>query len=510
MSTKSTTTSKVRSSPKSKATPRTIGSSKAKTKPSASTKARAPASRSKASPRKVKAPSKGIPLLWKHQKKTLKLCLSSDRVYDTSDPGTGKTRAHLEAFASRRRKGGGCALVIAPKSLLECAWQDDAASYTPDLNTSVAYAENRAAAFSMDVDIYITNTDAVKWLSKQPTKFFDRFDTIIVDESTSFKHRTSQRSKALDSLKQHFYYRSMLTGTPNSLSITDIWNQLYFLDDGTRLGANFFRFRQAVCEPKQVGPRANMIQWVDKIGSEEAVADLIKDITIRHRFDQCMDIPPNHTYSISYKLPAKLFAQYKELEADAILALKQRDITAVNAAVLRNKLLQVASGAVYVTPGNPKDYEVLDAGRYELVGDLIEARDHSVTFFIWKHQRDQLMAMADKRGIKYEVLDGDTPIKKRTAIVSAYQAGFYQTLFIHPNTGAHGLTLTKGTATIWPSPIYQPDLLKQGLHRVWRGGQTLPTETILIEAENTVEGKVFDILNQKDRRMKNLLEILCE
>jgi len=98
--------------------------------------------------------------------------------------------------------------------------------------------------------------------------------------------------------------------------------------------------------------------------------------------------------------------------------------------------------------------------------------------------------------------------KRRETIIKAYQAGFFQTLFLHPQTGAHGLTLTKGTATIWSSPIYQADFLKQGFHRIVRGGQTLKTETLLIEAVGTVEHAVYDRLNQKTKRMVNLLEML--
>ena len=445
--------------------------------------------------------------LWKHQQLTKNKYKKTDRIFDTSDPGTGKTRAHLEAFAERRKKGEGCALVIAPKSLLETAWQDDAVEFTPSLTSSVAYAECRQEAFDIDADLYITNTDATKWLARQPAKFFSRFDTIIVDESTSFKHRTSQRSKALIKIKSYFQYRIMMTGTPNSGTILDVWNQVLFLDDGVRLGANFFGFRQSVCVPEQIGPKANMLQWVDKDGAEEAVSGLLRDITIRHEFDKCMDIPPNHSYQIKFKPSVKLKRAYDEMELTAILETEKGDITAVNAAVLRNKLLQIASGAVYDGEGG---YKLLGTERYELVCDLIQQREHSVVFFNWKHQKVELTKMADKRGIKYEVLDGDTPIKRRKAIVQAYQAGFYDTLFLHPQTGAHGLTLTRGTATIWTSPIYQPDFLKQGLHRIWRGGQKLPTETIMIEAEGTVEFKVYNRLNAKNARMVNLLDLFAE
>lgn len=380
--------------------------------------------------------------------------------------------------------------------------------YVPDMTYICAYAHNREAAFAFDADICITNTDATKWLAKQKPSFFKRFDTIIVDELSYFKHRTSQRSKALNKIKKYFKYRSGLTGTPNSNTITDIWNQAFFLDDGQRLGKAFFQFRNAVCIPEQIGPMPNHLQWVDKPGAENAVAGMLADISIRHVFEDCMDIPPNHTQTVPYELPTGLRKQYEELKELAILELEDGDqLNAVNAAVLRNKLLQVASGAAYSAND---DYKVLDKARYELIMDLIEQRDHSVTFFIWRHQRDQLQAMAEKRKIRHATIDGSTPQKQRDAIVAAYQAGEYQTIFLHPKTGAHGLTLTRGTRTIWASPIYEPDFLKQGKHRVYRGGQTQRTETILVEAKDTVEQIVYKRLNDKNARMVNLLSLLKE
>ena len=196
---------------------------------------------------------------------------------------------------------------------------------------------------------------------------------------------------------------------------------------------------------------------------------------------------------------------YKELEKNAILRLETETVSAVNAAVLRSKLLQVASGAAYHTEG---EWALLDTGRYELILDLVEARKHSVVFFNWTHQKVELMKEAEKRGIKHALIDGTTPDRRRTEIVEDYQAGFYQTLFLHPKTGAHGLTLTKGTTTIWASPIYEADFLKQGKHRIYRAGQTERTETLLIEAAGTVEKKVYERLNEKTARMVNLLDVL--
>lgn len=418
---------------------------------------------------------------------------------------TGKTRSALEAFADRRRQGSLKALVVSPKSLMEPAWGEDIRKFTPDMTYICAYAENREAAFNVDVDIYIVNTDAVKWLAKKPNSFFKRFDTLIIDELTAYKHRTSARSKAIAKIRKHFAYREGLTGTPNPNSVTELWHQAFIIDDGKRLGTSFFHFRAQCCTAEQIGPRAEHIRWVDKPGAEEAVAHLLRDITIRHDFDTVMDIPPNYTRSVRFTMPARLQAQYDELADQAVLQLETENISAVNAAVLQNKLLQLASGAVY---SRENHYQVLDTTRYELISDLVEERKHSIVFFNWSHQKDQLVESFTKRGIEHAVIDGTVPVRKRAEIVERYQAGLLQTVLLHPQTGAHGLTLTRGTACIWSSPVYQADFLKQGIHRIVRGGQTQKTETLLVEAKGTLEASVYERLSEKTRKMVTLLDIL--
>lgn len=451
---------------------------------------------------KVPKPAKIVAM--KHQAASIKFGASAPRMFDMSDPGTGKTYTQIMLYAKRRKKGEAM-LVIAPKSLLEPAWENDIGKFAPELRVSVAHAKNREEAFAVEADVYITNTDAVVWLGKKPKGFFARFKHIAVDEGTTFKHHTSMRSRALNKIKVHFTYRSLLTGTPNPNSITDVWNQANFLDDGKRLGHSFFAFRAAVCIPKQVGSKKEMVQWEDKLGAEEAVFALLADITVRHRFEDCIDIPANLQYTIPYKLAPKQMRAYQEMALTQIAALgKLKVVTAINAAAVTTKLLQIASGAVYEHTGK---YHLVDTGRYELVMDLVEERPHSLVFYLWQHQRDYLVEEAKRRKIKFCLYDSSASAAVRTDMVRDYQNGMYQVMFAHPQSAAHGLTLTRGTATIWPSPTYNLEHFVQGNKRTYRNGQKNKTETIVILAPGTIEEKVYAKLQDKNVRMMNLLDL---
>lgn len=444
-----------------------------------------------------------------HQKVSINFLAKKPEVFDMSDAGTGKTLVEVLDIAARRKKKSKCALVLATKSLLESAWADDIHKFAPHLTVSVAYAENREAAFATDADVYITNHDAAKWLAKKPKSFFAKFDMLIIDESTAFKHRDSQRSSAVMKIRKYFKVVRLMSGTPNTNGVCDLWHQMLIVDGGKRLGKSFFAFRQALCTPEQVGPSANAIKWHDKPNAEVIVSSLIADVVIRHKFEDCVDIPANHQYSINYHLPKKHMVAYKELEDNSILLLQKSSVTAINGAVLYGKLLQLASGAVYNDEGG-YDYSLLDTGRYELVLDLVQERQHSVVFFNWTHQRDELIKLAKARGLTYALIDGTVDSRARTEVVKHYQAGFYDVLFAHPQSAGHGLTLTRGTATIWCSPTHNLEHYLQGLKRIHRIGQTERTETIMLVAPGTIEERVYASLQAKDLKLTTLLNYLKE
>ncbi len=446
-----------------------------------------------------------VPPLYKHQEGDIETELANDRVLDTSDPGTGKTRTRLEVFAKRRVKGAGCMLAIVPKSAIHSTWANDCRKFTPWLTTSEAYAENREEAFAQAADIFITNHDAVKWLAQRPDSFFEKFDSLVIDESTAFKHPNSQRSKAINKIKKHFKYRCVMTGTPNTNSITDLWNQVYIVDDGERLGGSYWAFRSATQVPKQVGKSPKAVKWEDRPGVEVTVGGMINDITIRHIFEECHDIPPNLTYQVPYQMKPRHLALYNTMKDDAVLQLKTGEISAIHAASLVTKLLQIASGAVYDAEG---DYHVVDTSRYELIADLVEARKHSIVFFNWVHQRDLLMEEFKKRGITSTLIDGSVSKTRREAAVTDYQAGMYRVLLAHPQSAAHSLTLTRGTSTIWSSPTYNLEHYLQGNRRIYRAGQTQKTETVDVLAEQTIEGHVYDVRVTKNGKLVDLLGML--
>jgi len=447
--------------------------------------------------------------LFVHQKKTIKLLKKEPRVFDQSDPGVGKSRCQIEDFAARRRKGAPPAIVLATRSTLRSAWEDDFNEFAPDMKVSVALAANRQEAFDTEADVYVTNHDAVNWLSLQKKPFWKKFEggTIVADESTAYKHGTSKRARSLAKIVGYFEHRRNLSGLASPNGILDLWHQYYLLDGGKRLGNSFFKFRGATCVPEQIGKQAQMIKWNPREGIEAIVASLVSDITIRHIFEECVDIPQNFSYTRSIDLGKKHAKCYAEMQDTQLTSIKGKTVTAINKAVVRIKLLQIGSGAVY---SDDKDgtYVLFDSTRYEYVADLSEEAQHSIVFFQWKHQRDELVKEFTKRGRTFAVYDGSTSDDERSSITKAYQRGELNTILAHPKSAAHGLTWTKGTRTIWASPTDNLEFFIQGNKRIYRIGQTQKTETITVVAKGTYDEIAMERLGIKAVRSDELSKAL--
>ena len=435
---------------------------------------------------------------FEHQTKTTDFILSKPGVLITSDPGTGKTRSVIDAYAKRR---SGRMLVLAPLSILEASWADDIRKFQPSISHSVAFAKNRLKAFNSDSDIVITNHDAVKWIAKNPA-VLDGFDTICIDEFTAFKNKDSQRSKAMAKVANHFEYRIAMSGTPNSNTILDIWHPTFLIDDGERLGVRFYSFRSAVCQP-QFNGFANV--WVDRPDAQEIVASALFDINIRFSLEECIDMPQQVVSTRYVTLNDKTMAAYSTLAEDSVLYTPQGTINAVHAGAKVKKLLQLCTGAVYDEHGNAQG---IHAERYDLVMQLVQERKHCLVAFNWQHERNHLVELAEKQSIKYGVIDGSTPANKRKDIVDRMQAGQLQVVFAHPQSAGHGLTMTKATTVIWASPTYNAEHYQQFNRRIYRAGQTQRTEVIRIAAERTWEPDVYEKLETKLSRMDELLGIL--
>ena len=230
-------------------------------------------------------------------------------------------------------------LVIAPKKVAEATWQAEAAKWDHlkwlTFSTVMGSEAQRRAALKRDADIYVINRENVWWLVGELGAAWD-FNAVIVDESSSFKNHASKRFMALRRVLPRISRIVILTGTPAPNGIEDLWTQIYLLDRGERLGRFISHYRERYFD---YNPWRH--EHVPKKGAFEAVQAKIADICVSMSAEDWLQLPERVVHDVPVALAGEALAAYERLERDMLLEVDGEEITAMSAAALTGKLLQL-------------------------------------------------------------------------------------------------------------------------------------------------------------------------
>lgn len=415
------------------------------------------------------------------------------------DMGMGKTVSTLTAINELMfdRFEVHKVLVIAPLRVALSTWRDECEmwEHTRHLRISVAVGDlrTREAALAEDADIYVVNRDVVKWLvgyyrAKWP------FDMVVVDESSSFKNPASQRFRALRKVRPLVQRIVLLTGTPAPNGLMDLWSQLYLLDRGERLGRTLTEYRERYFRPGQQSGHI-VYSYDARPGAEQEIFRRIGDICVSMKSEDYLTLPPLIQNVVRVQLPEAVARRYREMERELVLSIGDADITAVSAAALSNKLLQMANGAVYDTEG--KVVKLHDA-KAEALDEIISCNEGKSVMVIYSYRHD-LDALRRRYPKARELKTVDD--------IRAWNAGQIPLLLVHPQSAGHGLNLQYGGhIVVWYGLTWSLEAYQQTNKRLHRPGQTEPVVLHHLVARDTVDEDVMRALEGKAAGQESVLE----
>lgn len=439
---------------------------------------------------------------WNYQQHSINHIIDHKAAGLFLDMGMGKTVSTLTAIDNLIFLGEvNKVLVIAPLRVAEDTWSTEVEKWDHLKHLRVSKIlgakKQREEAIYKDADVYVTNRENVDWLV---TECFDSWiwDMVVIDELSSFKSSKAKRFRALKKVRPYFKRILGLTGTPAPNSLIDLWPQIYLLDGGERLGKTITGFKDRYFNP---GRRNGYVvyNWELKEGAEEAIQNKISDICISMKADDYLDLPERIDNRVQITLSKKSMEIYKKLEKDLIIELDEEDITAANAAVLTNKLLQMANGAIY-----SEDKEVINIHdeKLEKLEEIIDISNGKpvLVFYNFKHDYNRISEMLTKKKINHQTLDNSEDIRK-------WNNGEIQVALLHPASAGHGLNLQYGgNIIVWFGLTWSLELYQQANARLHRQGQK---ETVVINhliAKGTVDEDVMSALANKEINQNMLLE----
>lgn len=388
-------------------------------------------------------------------------------------------------------------LVIAPLRVADTTWQDEIEKWEHlkylKLSKILGSKKNRIMALYKKADIYTVNRENVPWL----VDFYKNdwpFDMVVIDELSSFKSPSAKRFKALKKVRYKIKRIVGLTGTPVPNGLLNIWSQIYLLDSGERLGRTFTGYRNRYFHPQKYINGVIPADYVINEDAEEKIYQKISDICISMKALDYLKMPDCIFNKVMVELSEKDMKLYRKLERDLLLPFEDSDVDAKNAAVLSNKLLQMASGAVYDEFG---DVKLIHDKKLDALEDLIEAANGKsvLVYYGFKHDKDRI-----KERFEVEEINTSDDIAK-------WNEGKIQIAICHPASTGHGLNLQEGGCTIiWFSMTWSLELYQQANARLYRQGQKHTVVIHHIIAKDTVDEKVIQALENKDTSQTALID----
>lgn len=415
------------------------------------------------------------------------------------DMGLGKTVITLTALKQLKKKGEiDKTLVVAPKIVAENVWKQEPKKWDHLQDLSFSYIlgspKQREKALKTEADIYVITRDNVAWMVDL-LKGNWIFDTLVLDELSSFKNHQSKRFKKLREIRPYVKRVIGLTGTPIPNGYMDLWSEMYLLDIGKRLGKYITEYRRNYFYALN---RWSFIEYKLMPGADKIIDQKISDICLSMKAKDYLNLKEPQVIDVTVELSPKEMKAYKEMEREAVLSIDEEVITATSAGIAVNKLLQLANGAIYTK--DQKDYKIIHNRKLEALEELIEqaAGENVIVYYTYQHDKERILQ-------KFP----EARILKTEKDVEDWNKGKIKMLVAHPASAGHGLNLQDGgSIAIWFGLNWSLELYQQANARLHRQGQKNTVRIYRIIAENTVDNRVLKVLNGKNMRQEELLEQL--
>lgn len=440
-------------------------------------------------------------LSWLHYMKTLRLgaCLADDM-------GLGKTIQVIALLNYCRTSRHEKTLLIVPASLIG-NWVSEIQKFSPSLKYYVLHpAENKNAVIDesiceKDYDLFITTYGI---LSKYDWMKNITWDTLILDEAQAIKNPGTKQTKTVKQLKAG--YRIAMTGTPIENRLSDLWSLFDFLNKGL-LGTS----REFTDFAKKLKNNGDNYGKLKHVVSPFILRRLKTDKTI------ISDLPEKIEMKTYASLTKKQVVLYNKLVNELKSKLESAEEGIERKGLILSSLMKFKQICNHPDQYlGQSSYAENESGKFErlreICENIYEKRERVIIFTQFKEitesLRDFLEDIFRHKGL---VLHGETPVKKRKAIVDEFQGEEYVPFMVLSiKAGGVGLNLTAANHVIHFDRWWNPSVENQATDRAFRIGQKKNVIVHKFIVKGTIEEKIDLIIEDKTKLTKEIIPDIQE
>ena len=411
-----------------------------------------------------------------HQKEAIQKLVENKKFILADDMGLGKTTSTIIAALESESKK---VLIICPATL-KINWKREIENYS-DKQVYIAEGKN----FSTDADFVIINYDIIKNFhdtkKKGESQILDaNFDLVVVDEAHYIKNATAQRTKLINDLVKKVDRLWLLTGTPMTSRPIDYFNLLSLIE--SPVAKNWMAYAIRYCQGYQFNVGGRKIWNVMGASNLEELRDRTAGLTLRRLKENVLDLPDKIITPVYLRLKSKMYEEImgeyydwydKNPEESKSLTVQFTKLTKIRQVIADEKIAQTI----------------------EIAENIIEQGKKVIIFCNFTNSLNKICEHFGKSSVK---IDGSMSKPERQHSVDSFQeSDKVKVLVGNIKAAGVGLTLTAAEAVIMNDLSFLPSDHAQAEDRAYRYGQKNNVLVYYPIFENTIEGIIYDILNNK-------------
>ena len=447
--------------------------------------------------------------------------------------GTGKTKMTLDIAAAKFLAGEIDTLCVIAPNGVHRQWIEKAIPdhMCPDVEVAshiwkptkniphhvAARTTSRLRVMSFNVEAFSSESGkayaaARKFLASSPNSM------LVIDESSRIKSPKAVRTKTIQMLRQYSKVRAVLSGTPITRGLEDLYTQFAFLDPAIIGMSNFYSFRNRYCvtvpafhgagfgQVKITGYR-NIEEFIGKIAPASFVVP--KDV---------LGLPEKTYERREVSLSPEQKKLYTALRDELVADLRARNIkTPANAAVRLIRLQQLLSGyAITTTERTAENGEVIvsevstpvPSRRLEVLADVLNEHDGpAVIWCRFTNDIEDVASFLREDGKKVATYFGETSAADRAEAVRAFREGEIDYFVANPaaaGTGLDGLQVAQ--LAVYYSNTYAAESRWQSEDRIHRIGMRGHAHYVDLVVPDTVDELVLANLKAKGDLAKAIFD----
>ena len=411
-----------------------------------------------------------------HQKEAIQKLVENKKFILADDMGLGKTTSTIIAAIEANSKK---ILIICPATL-KINWKREIENYS-DKSVYIAEGKN----FSSDADYVIINYDIIKNFH-DPKKKTDsqiinsNFDLVIVDEAHYIKNGSAQRTKLINDIVKSVERLWLLSGTPMTSRPMDYFNLLSLVDSPA--AKNWMAYAIRYCSGYQFNAGGRKIWNVTGSSNLEELRDRTSGTILRRLKEDVLDLPDKIITPVYLRLKSKNYEEVmgeyydwydKNPDDSKSLTVQFTKLTKIRQIIADEKISQTI----------------------ELAENIIEQGKKVIIFCNFTDSLNKICEHFGKSAVK---VDGSMSKPSRQHSVDEFQDNEKIKVFVgNIKAAGVGITLTAAEAVIMNDLSFVPSDHAQAEDRAYRYGQKNNVLVYYPIFENTIEGIIYDILNNK-------------